>query len=222
MQQLRETHGFGVHDRALRFLSIRLRSRPDTATIEPAVSAARSALTTTNEAWKQAVEERVAASAEVAYLDSLLDAAVADLAREVVVLVRSDRADPRYRKLFATPPSSAMRPVANETQDLFVQNLIQRLGEDADLASLRPHADKLTQRRDALKGALARRSSLYLPETKTAADRNQALDAARRLYNQMPAQLTLAIGNDRALIDSFFAPLGREARAPAASQDEAE
>jgi len=38
----------------------------------------------------------------------------------------------------------------------------------------------------------------------------------------MPAQLTLAIGNDRGLIDSFFAPLAREARAPGNSEEEAE
>jgi len=209
MKLLREKQGYPATHRALRFLSIRLRSRPATAVFEPPIAAARASLVATNEAWEEAVEARVAATAEVEYLATLLDAAVGDCAREAQVLVRNDRKDPRFQKLFSVAPTVAMRPTAGEAQDRFVQNIIQRLMEDADLATLRPHADKLAQCREALKTAVERRNALYVPEAKAAADRSLALDTARRLYNQMPAQLTLALGADRVLIDSFFVDFAR-------------
>ncbi|MEW5853001.1 MAG: hypothetical protein AB2A00_29730 [Myxococcota bacterium] len=51
--------------RALRFLSIRLRSRPETQGLVDGVQKARKELGADDDAWEQAQWERVAATAEV-------------------------------------------------------------------------------------------------------------------------------------------------------------
>ncbi len=222
MQQLRDCHSPAIILRALRFLSIRLKSRPQSAEIELSVTQARAKLIAADEAFSQALEERVAASAEVHYLDGILNKGVADVAREALAQVKGDRNDARYMKLFAVSPSTAMRPVAGEAQERYVQNIISRLAEDASLAPLKSHADMLKGHLAALNAAVAKRQELYVPEAKAAADRRIAADEARRIYNQAAARLALMLGNDRALIDSFFFDLSKKsAEDESAASDEA-
>jgi hypothetical protein len=209
MRKLSESSSAQTVLESYRFVLIRLRSRPETAGLVEGMSELRSALNAANEAYYQAYEERCAATAEIDYLDAVLDATVGDLAREVAVLVKNHREDPRYYKLFPVAPSQAMRQ-ASVDQDRFVTHIISLLAEDEDYTSLRSHADILSQHLKALREAVSTREALYTPEATANGQRQAVLDKARRAYNQLKPQLEL-IFPSRSQVDSFFPSSHRNA-----------
>ncbi len=222
MEQLRETHSVDTVLKALRFLALRLTSRAETATLAERVNSMRQAVADTDNVWQQAHDERCGATAEITYLDSVLDRAVSDLSREVLVLAKNNRSDPRYKKLFGVVPSAGMAGTATPEQERYVANIITRLVEDPDYTTLKARADTLTNANKALKAALAKRETFYGPETTAHANRRVALDNAVRMYNRMYAELSLVFDNDRALVDSYFPALSKRARQAPLSDDDNE
>jgi hypothetical protein len=212
MQKLSERHGVMHGIRAFRYLSIRLRSRPETQAIAAEVDAERAVMVKTEEAYAQALEERVAATAEVEYLDGCVDATVMDLAREIALMTRGRQDDPRYRKLFPSAPSALVRPIAGEAQERFVRSLVTRLREDKEYAPLTRYAEQLEQHQAALNEAIARRAERYQPETSTLTDRRVAMDHARRVYRSIYHRLQLLYPGDPALVESFFLALRTPSR----------
>jgi hypothetical protein len=205
MESLRETRSPENIIDALRFTAIRLQSRPETKALVAGIEEVRGQLAAAAELLAQAREQRVAASAEIRYLDEVLDSTVMDLAREVAVLTRNDRKDERHRKLFPSAPSELVKPIAGEVQDRFVRSLINRLREDADYASLARYADALQVQQAALSEAVQKREALYVPEAKAEAEmavaRSRAVERHRETYHRM----LLLFPSDRALVESFFA-----------------
>jgi hypothetical protein len=177
---------------------------------------ARAMLIAADDGWQQAVEERVAQSAEIGYLDGLLDAEALATAVDARAMVGGKVEDPRYTRLFSRPPSESTRRVADDEQDRFVRHVVARITEDADLAALKPHAEALTRCQQDLQAALKRREDLYVPEMKAQAARRAALDQAQRTYNFLYPQMVLAL-QDPALVESFFLTLRRASR-PAAEE----
>src|SRR5438034_8570437 len=100
MQNLREIDGVSVIDRALRFLSVRLKSRPASADLAPEIIDLRRKLHDADNVWQDAVTERMSDSAEITYLDEQVDDATMDVVRQVNVLTKNNASDERYRKLF--------------------------------------------------------------------------------------------------------------------------
>jgi hypothetical protein len=207
MQKLTERHSATITAQALRYLSIRLKSRPETQSLISEIETVRSALATAEEAYSQAKEERMAATAEINYLDGQLDQTVMALAREVGVMTRNKTQDPRYMKLFPTAPSALIRPIAGESQERFVRSLINRLQEDADYAGLKPYAETMEKQQQLLNQAGQRREQLYQPEVKAQTDQRIVLDQARRLYQNIYHRLQLLFPTDAALVESFFMDL---------------
>jgi hypothetical protein len=211
VQRLLAKHRFADIDRALRFLAIRLGSRPETSALANDVTQARTAARESEDKYQQALQARVAGSAEIEYLDGRLDELVMTVARDLLAATRGNRADPRYLKLFATAPSVAMSPLGGDAQDLYVRNIVTRLREDKELAPVQQHAEELSTRRAALEAATEKRRGLAVAEASTDADRRIALDNARRIYNRTEAQLQLAFG-DKALVESYFVTLSARAK----------
>lgn len=215
MQSLNDRHGPIAIDGALRHLSIRLRAAPDTASLAAPVDAARSAVAAAQDAWRQAVEERVALTAEIAWLDAELDATVAALAREALVVVNGNRRDARYLRLFPSSPSTATKGVADDGQLLFVRAVLDVLGTDPDWSSLAGHGERISAALTRVTDALARREAARLPELRAGSDRRAAMDAARRMYNRMYPQLTLLLPDQEARVESFFKDLSPSGTAEA-------
>jgi hypothetical protein len=219
MQNLREDHGVETHLRALRYLSIRLKSRPATANGAPEVDAAREDVKAKSEAYDEALEQRVAATAEIEYLDGRLDGTVIGLGRDVLGLVNGDRSDARYLKLFPVAPTTMMKPVGGDTQATYVSVILDRIADDDDLSTLRNHLKPIRQQLDALEKATKARRLLTIAENKAAADRRLALEDARRVYRLMHPRLLLQFPDDSALVESYFAKLSatrvRDAVVPA-------
>lgn len=208
MEKLRSSHGYSTIDRALRFLSIRLRSRPETAALAPEIDAERTRVRLVEDRWLEARELRVAATAELEFLDAELDRAVADLARHALVTVQGRRNDDRYRQLFAMAPSQGTGPIGGGAQERYVRALLSLLTNEAGpFPTLREHAKPIEDALAALKTAEERRDELYVPEQTAEGERAVALDRARRAYNTMYPRLRVLFAENDALAESYFATL---------------
>ena len=105
MQKLTDSHSSAHALRALRFAILRLGSRPETAGFAPDVLAARTALATANDALDTAQTARMAATAEMGWIDQGIDDTAVQLGLELRALVKGDTNDPRYKRLFPIAPS---------------------------------------------------------------------------------------------------------------------
>lgn len=204
MQRLSEKHDFVQVDKALRFLAIRLMSRPETITMVADINAIRGDLCHKNEEWQQITAERIAATQETCYLENNLVKCVSNLIRDALQLVENNRADPRFQTLFTKSPGTSMRPTANDEQEIYTREIIRKLIEEPSLDPLRAHAETMKTHLDALNDALERRDELYLPESKAYLDKRITLDRARRIYNTTYPRLRLVYPDNEELIETFF------------------
>ncbi len=97
MQKLNPaTHGFLKTESSLRFLHIRLRSRPISQPMAEEIREARARLRQQHDLFQEAFEERVAATAEIFYRDSIVNNAVMKLSRSVLLVAEGDRTAPSF------------------------------------------------------------------------------------------------------------------------------
>lgn len=213
MHRLGERHRSPIVNRALRFLTIRLRSRAETLAFAEEAAKVRAELCKKREAYIEALDERLALSAEITYLDACLDRAVLVGLRRDLAVLAADRPTVE-KKLFAgVSPKSGMRPVAGESQEHYVAGIIGRLEGDPDFAPIASHAAKLRKRLNDLNAVLAKRRELRIKERLALGDLEEETEHASRYYNRMHPQLKLLFPNDLPLVESFFFDL----RAPASS-----
>ena len=204
MQRLGERHRSPIVNRALRFLTIRLRSRPETLAFADEAAQVRGALCKKREAYIEALDERLALSAEIAYLDACLDRAVLVGLRRDLTAVATDR-PAMEKKLFAgVSPRIGMRPIGGEAQEHYVAGIIARLESDPDLAPLAAHAARLRKRLEYLNEALAKRREVRIKERLALGDLEEETEHASLYYNRMHPQLKLLFPNDLPLVESFF------------------
>lgn len=223
MQQLRDRHGYETVERALRYLSIRLRSRPQTSELAPEIDAERARLRQVEDTWSEARELRIAATAEIEYLDGELDRLLGDLSRAALVEVRGRTDDERYRRLFPQPLRSGAAPMGGPEQERYVRTILAQLtSESGPLPALRDRAEAIEQALTALQQAEQRRAELYVPEATATAERNAALDRARRAYNQTYPRLRLLFPDRPALVASYFVSLRSRSVRPASGDDPVE
>ena len=210
MQKLGDKHRYSVVDRCLRFTSIRFRSRPEAAPYAEGLKKHRATLRAKSDAYLDAYEERVATGYEIAYLDSRLDRAViVDLKRDVAALLgKLANGEQLEKKLFqGVAPSAGMAPVADEAQSGYVAGITSRLETDPDFAPVASHAKKLRKLQKSIDEALTRRKDQRVTERLAYGDLDEALEEARREYNQLHARMTLAFPNAGALVESFVVAL---------------
>ncbi|APR80099.1 Hypothetical protein A7982_05446 [Minicystis rosea] len=210
MHKLSDKHHYPTVDGALRFFAVRAKGRPETAPLVPKVVETRATLREKREAYLAAYDERVAQTAEIVYLDSRIDRLVlVGLKRDLAVLTAEHPKGAQLeKKLFqGVAPSVGMKPVASESQEHYVAGIVKRLEDDADFASLAPHAKKLHQGQQEIDDALDRRKEARVKERLAQGDLEDALEDARRIYNQLHPQLQLTFPNDPALVESYFREL---------------
>ena len=206
MQNLTDRHGYPTIERALRFLSMQLRARPETEGMAAEVDTLRDRTREVEEAWQDASTRRVVATANIKYHDELLDAVVADLARDVLAAVGGDRDHKTYKLLFPTAPSLAMKPVATEPQAIYVQALLATL-QTPDYADWADRVGPISARLEALAAQQKARSALYAAEAQASAARQVNFDEVRRAYNLMYPRLLVQHPDDKRRVESLFAAL---------------
>ena len=204
MEKLRDDHFFPTVKQAVRYCALRLTSRPELAESAATMATCRATLRRSEDAYDDALDAKVAATAEVNYRDGRLDRAVAALGRDVNALVDGRTDDPRYQRIILMAPSEGMRPRGGPDQDRFVRNLLETLETDDDFADLRKHAPLIGACQHDLDEAVARRATLELAEKRTGRELAIATAAARDTYNETAHRVALVYPKDAALVDSFF------------------
>ena len=212
MQKLTETHHPPTVDRALRLFILRAKARPETTGFALQATNVRLQLRDKRDIYNDALDERIALSAEIGYRDTRIDRFVlVDLKRDAATITapmtKNDGA--AYgRKLFqGVAPSIGMRPVAGESQGQYVATIIQRIQTDVEYAPLGDHAVKLTEEQQEIDAVTGRRKDAYVRETMARSDLDAITDQARRFYNQLHPQLQLLFPDDPALVESYFLDL---------------
>lgn len=207
MEALRETHGVDVVLGALRILSIRCGSRPESKSVAAEMAMLRASVRDKKDAWEAARDERIAATGEIAWCDSTLDGAVMSLSRQATAMVDGKTSDPRYRVLFPAAPSVQMKPVGGAAQSNFVKGVLRSLEEEEGLAELRPLGKAIAKAQKSLDAASGARDTLQVTEDRARTALEIELDAAREAYNQSWHRLNVIFPKDKALVESFFRPL---------------
>lgn len=203
MQQAKERHGYYATDRVMRFLLIRIRSRPEIREIAEEVSVYRKALGAKHENYLQVREERLACSAEIAYLSGEITDIVMDLSRHILVKTKNNRHVALYRKVFPIAPSEAMRSTAS-SQERYVFNILHCLENDPDYQMFVDHTQRLREHQILLKQASEQRNTLHALETQAHVEFRIAKNEAQHFYNHAYYRLMLMLPNQRNLVESFF------------------
>jgi hypothetical protein len=204
MRKLRSDDSPALTSQSLRFLAIRLRSRPSTTPLAKDVLTARATVRAAVDAWEEAREERMATTAEVQYRDAIVDRRVMDLSRDVSATVGGRQDDPRFRKLFPSAPSSALKPVGGEAQGRFILGVLHALKDDAAYKPFAARAKAIREGLDALDEAEDRRRDAFVAEARARAEVVAAVAVAQRSYNALYHQVALKFPDDDALVESFF------------------
>jgi len=204
MRKLRTEDSPALTLTALRFVAIRLRSRPATVALAKEVVAPRAAVRSAVDVYEEAREERMAATAEVQYCDVVVDRCVMDLSRDVAATVGGKHDNPRFRKLFPTAPSAALRPVGGEAQGRFVLGVLQGLKDDASYKPFAARAKAIREALTALDAAEDRRRDAFVAEARARAEVVAVVATAQRTYNALYHQVALKFPDDDALVESFF------------------
>jgi hypothetical protein len=201
--RLSEDYGAPTVLRALRYLCIRLQKFETATAIVSELEQCRSELSSAQEAFEIAYTERVAATAEVSYLDEVLDQTVLNLAAETARLLPGGSDDERYRALFPVAAAEALASTASHRQHRFVHHVLENLRSESAFGPLRSHAALIEQRQHALEASLAERELRFQAEASATRRRNEALDEACRSYNRSFSRLQLLF-RDGARIESLY------------------
>lgn len=198
------THNQVIHH--LRFLVRRARARPETAALHTELQNNLKALEAQAAVTDEAREEVAALTAERDYLDELLDDAVANLSRRVLVEVNNSRSAPTYVQIFPTAPSEAMRGVATDAQTTYVRQVIDAARADKTLVHLSTHIDGVQTALDQLETMRALRDEARL-RASTARNTLQLLtDKVRAVFNHTYYVLMSHFPGQKSLVRSFYRP----------------
>lgn len=207
MESLRESHGVDTVMGAVRVLSIRCGSRPESKAVGKEMRALRGELRELRDVYEEAHDERVAATAEIKYRDEVLDASVMTLSRQAGALVDGDTSDARYRALFPSAPSTQMKPVGGASQGAYVKAILATLAENDDLEALRPYGKDVARALEALDTATRARDTLQVTEDRASTALAIKQSEAREAYNHSWHRLNVLFPKDKALVESFFRTL---------------
>lgn len=145
------------------------------------------------------------ANKEVARLDKAVDRSTVRVAQGYSDHLDQNRTDPTFVLAFPIAPSEATRPVADDSQTLYVRNAIKVLRAVADLpASLVKRIDALEAAQAALDAGLTRRQAAREAEALSQGHLEQILGGARRAYNGLYFHLGRIFGGDVAKVEGFF------------------
>ncbi|MBU1244475.1 hypothetical protein KKD52_16205 [Myxococcota bacterium] len=214
MQTLHERHGFYTLNRALRQLDLGLARVPDLASTRPAVAALREKVTAAHAAHEDVREQRIAASAEIAYYDEEIDFAVVTAGQTLYLQCGRDRGAPAYKKLFPVSPSQMTSDLASPRQETYVTAMVDTIRKDDAYAALRPVADQLAGWTDQLRQAQERRRGLYVQEAQARGTLMAVADEARRFYNGLYYQFMVQLPDRKRLVESLFMTFSTAAASP--------
>lgn len=204
MQKLKNTHSCNHILKVLRFFIARLQGHSGLPEMAEQINQVKTNLQELQENWLQAVEERVASTAYITYLDQVVDGHVMDLTRRVLSKTKNNRADPHFIILFPIAASAGMAPVASVSQNRYVKSILQILHNDPEYAEYSESKELIGNAQKELKENLKHREELYIIESQANTKRRIAMSEACREYNVTYPRLRLLFPDNPKLVESFF------------------
>ena len=203
MEKLNEKRGADSTLDALRFVSSRLSSRPESKPLQPEVNAHLAEVERTLSERHRATTERRAATAELGYLAEVLEKAVVQSARVLRTHLNGKVEAPIFKQTFPVAPSTAMNAPFEE-QLRYTEVVIRRFKTEPELEPLRDQATSLEARlADAVEGQRmlhGRRAD----EEAAIANLDRVLDEAKAHYNQLYHHLSQLWPDRETLVESMF------------------
>jgi hypothetical protein len=203
MIKLKEYSGIELTVASLRYLSIRLKSRPDTSALATQVDEFKNELMTLDNKHGELQERRIGLSSEIIYRDSILDEAVMNISRKILVETKNDRKHELYTKLFKITPTKMMAPITSKEQNQNVRLIVDQLKNDQDYSQFTNDATNIEDVLNVLTDSISKRDGAYIEENKAKMELNILKGKSQRLYNKMYPTLQLILDNKN-LIETFF------------------
>ena len=204
MREISERDSANKVEERLRVTAARLHAHPKTAEVAPSVLGWWEELKGVREAHQEARINRLAVSAELSWLDEVVDGCVMDLSRDLLSAVDGDRAHPRYQAAFPTSPSAAMR-LPGDAQDQYVRlalRAVQAWPECPEAVGRR--AEALAQAQAALEAGQVRQRAVYEAEAEAWTALGLALARIGQAYNRLYARLLGELPDHKRLINTMF------------------
>lgn len=151
-----------------------------------------------------------AATGEIAVLNDDLGKAFRPLTLGLDQLVGGVADDPRWRRLFPTTPSEALKPTVGDDQSQFVDDVLKVLTNEGDFETLKPHAAAIVAAHDALKAKVAERAGLRSTLALAESNLAKVVQAACIAHNESEPDV-------KKLVESFFykfPPAAKKVAAP--------
>lgn len=186
----------------LRVHILRLSGRPQSAAVYNDAVTIYKILQADEASFDAALDARVAMTNEINYLDHVLGGAVADVNHALLAVVKRDRQDPRYRRVFPQNPSDIVKRGHSEEQNRFLHSALGAIAAEPDFAAV-PTAELHTAL-TALETARAHRETLYAAENEAKARLRVTFEQACDHLDEAEPRLTLLYPKQPALVKSFF------------------
>ncbi|MBU1222109.1 hypothetical protein KKF34_18965 [Myxococcota bacterium] len=204
MQKILTSHKFSHVTKALRYMTLRLSRVPELSSYIPEVNDLRIKLQNEWDTWQEAVENRIALTGEIEYLDKDVDRDVVTIGQTAWLHYDRKRTNPNFKKLFPVSPSVMVKEVAGQNQMRWVKTLIETIYTDDEYAFLRDLTPNLTTNMEKLQGAINQREELYRQEALARVNYTIVLDNVRNTYNSLYHQFLLAMPDEKSLVESLF------------------
>jgi hypothetical protein len=218
VEHLNDRHSPALALRALHHLELRLRGVPSLRDRAPEVNAVRLALRARVEAWTDAQDARLVATAAVRYADEEQDRAVVRLSQGLLLVLDGDRGSARYRRVFPTSPTEVNAGVGTAAQQEAVAQILEASAAEPGVAPLR---DAVAAAYAALTAALAERAAAARAEAAARMELVLLMEDVALQYRRFAARLS-ADGVDPRLVESLFMSLRREPGRAAVDEEEAD
>jgi hypothetical protein len=194
----------GEVDQHLSFTNRRLSAYTLTAACAAEGKAALATLRADALAERDATETRLAVAAELVALTEELFASVPHLSRAALVVVKNDRADPRYALAFPKPVSEVLDGAISNAKVAYVEVALTALAAEPSFTSLAPHIAEVQAHLDAVKAARLTHAAAVVAERAAEAKLKVTAAAARDLYNTFFHEVTLLYPKRKGFVRSFF------------------
>ncbi len=209
MMRLNERHSLYVTQSAFRFTKKRVGFRSETAQFQPEIVRWFEKMRDIDDQYQDARDDRMALTSEIDYREGTLSDVIRQMAREARAMVGGKTSDPRFTKLFTVTPTELCRNVTGKDEMRIISNIVHRLENESEYASLKPHAQAIHGELDILSDLHQKRRAAWQAEERLLADRAQIVKDAQTYYNELYAKILNIWPNNLKIVESIFYSLKR-------------
>jgi hypothetical protein len=204
MKRMHETTSLNNIIGGLRFLIIRLKPLRRDENIVLNIQEMVDNLVSKSNEFDMKKLERVGQTAQINYLDDLLDSTVIELSRVILNKSSGRRDSSLYKTMFPITPSKVLSGIGTTTQEAYIKNIINLIESNEEYNEFEAIKNRIKSSLDELNAAMAQRETFYLDENNSHNELRILRLRATRMYNLSYHQLSLLYADDQDFVDSLF------------------